>query len=1118
MEQYPNVNATNAHTILAGLKGELSAHDDALRQMEIRMTAPSVSMERVRTQAQAYIEAVKGKAKADRLLKTNYLDQVEKWHAQKNPYIPRFQRGVDMLNRGLSKTFVPLALFSGGWALRVSASEAMLNSLRFGGWASFDAKITQAIAKHEVYGAGLISVGKKSERNLIKDVVAGALLGVERNLIKGFDQAKRDRMLEDFVGSIMRHNGHLPGGVHEVNDTVFNDNTVKTALLNTSVGINDKGESVLSQTSRNKSFESKNIGGVGYAKSLRMNTASIARDELLQPTAGRLADMMFARGEQKTGELLGSHMTWRDITNAGEGKFVNDQTGRWQETIGAGAKSFRKREDVLALREELRKGALEDIRKMDPGDRARFARDTGRSKQSIEFSGNNAHEDWANAIVEHVMASVSGLDKEGNTIFHAPLVDQAATGNMKGELEFAQDVKRFKKGAEPKHIPTGNSGAHDALGAASASDFLRNLSQKGHDKMLGPIVNRLVREPIFLLEQHKAMEGLRGLVDSNIIDEATAQVISDQRAMTNMIKYVHNPKDKTLFEVNMRVAAPFYFAQNQAWRRAFRVLHEDPGAFEKYLKLSLGVTNYISTSSAGGAFPSIAIPGTTFMGVTGSGGGSIPAMGGDASPFAALGFGLAADPGSVSSVFPTGAEGGLAGILGLARPAWGPLITIPVKLAEKLYGTDTHPLATKVLSAFLGPISQSSSLQSDFFPSTVGRNALDAVTSIASSLGATDLMSTAQISTQNQVMNNAIDALYKQQYDKVYNSTDFSGINPQTGNVWTKDQIINYCRGNADLAITNLFNNHEYYQDFLSRAKAAAIVMMVVKGAIAFASPVAVSINSQFSKTAEFAKIQSSINPDTGNKYTFQEAATKFAELYPYNVMDLTAHSRSTYASYPETISAVKMLTEHPGITRQYPNASAYMIDRNTAYSPQAYQLEIELGLRARQAPQDYLNSLLISAGNDYYYNYLAPQIQYGGDGTKAGDNISGGQYAALKAAADAYGNSTNPTWYANHTGGQKHDIQIKSVKEMTDMINDPSVPESILPKAERAKFKDILGQYDKVVTEVTALKAAGDKSDATAVEQAWYSYIQDNATNNTYWAKQAYFMTSVLAGLPTKG
>jgi len=294
--------------------------------------------------------------------------------------------------------------------------------------------------------------------------------------------------------------------------------------------------------------------------------------------------------------------------------------------------------------------------------------------------------------------------------------------------------------------------------------------------------------------------------------------------------------------------------------------------------------------------------------------------------------------------------------------------------------------------------------------------------------------------------------------------------------------------------------------------------MMLVKSVIAFGTPVAVSLNNQFSKTAEFAAIQKSINPDTNKPYTFAEAAMKFGELHPYSILDLTAHSMSTYANYPETTSAVKILTNHPQMTKQYPNATAYLIDRNSTYNAGAYTLEMSLGLRSRQAPQDYLNSLLVSAGNDYYYNYLATQPEFGGNGDVAGENTTSAQWNALQTAAKAYGSSTNPTWYSSFTGAQKHDTEIKAYNEMTKMLTDPNVPSQLLPKTEKDKFKNILGQYNQTVTQVKGLIAAGDKSDASAVETAWYRWVNDQATNNPYWAKQSYFMTSVLRGLPTKG
>ena len=1135
MEEFPHANEANIHKILEGLKGEVTAYDEALRAMEIRVTGPATPIKKLREEMLEYLEATATRDEADRILKngttvkakemarlaastsmadirrrkvligmggetlpngdyfvSGYQQEIDKWQLEKNPWTPRFQKGVDVINRFLSRTFVPMALLSGGWALRVSASEAMLNSLRFGGWKSFDTKVMQSIAKHEAYGLKLLEVEGVKESSFIRDVVAGALLGIQQNLVKGMDQEKRDRMLDDFVGTIMRYDGHLPGGVHDVNGTVFNDVTLDNSQM--IIGVNSKGEPVMSQAFRDKNFGSTDIGSPGYITALRENLNRISHDKLMLPVAKRLSDILYSAGEEIIGADKAIHMTT-------------------EEVISAGASQFRTPDKVEMIRAELEKQALSEINAMNPADRARFQRDTGRVKQGSPFARNTAHEEWAAALAEHIMASVSGEGKD-LTVWHSALIDQASTGELKGVQEFAKDVHMMPTASEPKHVPAQGFSSHSALKQGSVSSFIRKVSDEGHEKILGPIVNKLVREPVFLLEQHNAMEAIRDLVDNGIIKESEAHLIADNRALTNMSKYVHNPKEKTLWEQNMRVVAPFYFAQNQAWRRAFRVMHEDPGAFEKYLKFSLGVTDYISGAGGNGANPSISFPGSQFMGIAASAGTRVPGMTTPVSAFNNLNFGLSIDPGSISSVFPTGSESGIAGALGLLRPSWGPVVTVPIKLVEKMYGVQHHALLNKIMSMILGPISQKSSIKSDLFPSAIGRNVLDLAAAASEALGM-GYQTDAMISSENLVLNNAMDNLYAQQVNKVLNEYDFTGTNAATGKPWTKDEINAYCRGQADLNITKLFNDTTYYQQFLDHAHAAAISMTFVKAVVSFGAPVAVSVQGEFEKTAEFQKIQNSIDPTTGKKYTFADAVNRFVNVYPNNMMDLTAHSKSIGANYPETVSAINLLTQHPELATQYPNATAFLIDRNTAYSPGAYLLETSLGLRQKESPTEYLNSLLVSAGNDYYYNYLASQPAFGGDGNKAGQNTTYQQYTALQAEAKAYGRTTNPTWYASFTSGVKFDIENKALKEMREMINDPTTPNSVISSEDKNKFNQLLGQYDTVVKEVRALIADGNKSEASAVRQSWYQGINQSA-QDPYWAKQSYFMTSVLRGLPS--
>ena len=253
------------------------------------------------------------------------------------------------------------------------------------------------------------------------------------------------------------------------------------------------------------------------------------------------------------------------------------------------------------------------------------------------------------------------------------------------------------------------------------------------------------------------------------------------------------------------------------------------------------------------------------------------------------------------------------------------------------------------------------------------------------------------------------------------------------------------------------------------------------------------------------------VNPLTGNKYTFDEAFQKFAEEDPTHIMDIAAHSMAPIAPYSETTSAVNLLTNHPNVVDKYKTASAYLIDRNANYSPLAYQLETSLGSRQKDTPQQYLDSLLVATGNDWYYNYLTLQ-----NGITNIDQATGAQRNALHEDAINFGKTFNPTWYNSHYGLTNINHEITAIKEMTQLVKDPSVPASVLDATEKGKFADLLNQYNGVLKSYQGLMSAGDKSDASLLLHSWSDWCTNNATD-PYYAKQAFFMTGVLKNLPSR-
>jgi hypothetical protein len=276
--------------------------------------------------------------------------------------------------------------------------------------------------------------------------------------------------------------------------------------------------------------------------------------------------------------------------------------------------------------------------------------------------------------------------------------------------------------------------------------------------------------------------------------------------------------------------------------------------------------------------------------------------------------------------------------------------------------------------------------------------------------------------------------------------------------------------------------------------------MILVKGVLNFFSPGALSIQETFSKDPIFQQLMNEIDPLTGQKYTTQSATQKFLIEQPKRVFDLTTGSNSPYEPFPETVSAMNMIKEHREWVTKYPFATSFLIDRNSAYDPSAYTLETSLGLRSADTPQQFLDAILISAGDDYYYNYIVPQ--------------SGTDYTAAAAAAKTYGRMENPTWYAQFSGQLRQNHKVQAIDQMIKLLDEPHVPSGLLSHEDRVAYRSLLDVYLEKVRVVKQFLAAGDKADANAIKSSYYA--QMTATPSSEWQKYSYFMAHVLAGMPT--
>ena len=907
----------------------------------------------------------------------------------------------------------------------------------------------------------------------VRDMFAGALMGVERGLLNGINQDQWYRMLDDFTSVIMRHNGHLPGGVHEA-ESLIEPELFHKAAREYTYGVDDQGNAVQHHTFRTPKF--------------------VTADGRNMATALHEA---FHRAQYDVAPMKWDVM--RDIEKALDENGANKvyTPAEWQELKKRLEYTAYDRLNNVYSEESLNRFRRNSWELFDPSYRTSL--DPTRASWT---TGPKA--DWARALVSDGLGLVSGIKGEGY-ILHEPFIRQVTTGEIEMPSKIAQQLVDMGK-SHPRDVIARGFQDYKRWDALADGSFLNEISNLGHDKVFGKIVNSLVREPVYLLEYHLAMEGgIRDMVSKNLMTLDQAEVMADNEALRNMKKYVHNPMERTSFENNIRVAAPFYFAQNQAWRRALRVFEDDPGAFERYLKMCLAVTNYVSINTKDGTAPSLAIPGSQFLLNMFAGVGMDIGTGFNPSEAALmkhLGFGLSMSEGSVSSVIPTGGEAGMGIFNEITTPSWGPLVSIPLKLIGKAFVE--HPGYHQFLERFLGKISSNSGYFSDILPSTLVRDVIGAVGDIA------NIQHTGAIeSIQMSVVNDAMDASRKMFYEELNASMDWKGVDEKTKEMLSAAYV--------DMQMTKLMQSNKW-TDIMNKAHMAALTMYLVKAAIGFGSPAALSVQDKFSADAEFQKIMNSVDPTTGQPYTFMDGSEKWSREHPYNILDLAPKRQG--ARFPENVSFMELWNRDPSAVLKYPNLMAVMTPRNTGYTPGASQTLLAAGINQQSTMEQYKEALLTQLGNDYYYNFLEPYY-YKKFGTwdrpgSEKNNISSTGQKQLTEMAQWYSNNWNSTWYNNSSfGGTKKNQETQVIRELQDFVNWKGA-EKAVGNDNVVKLTYLLNEYTAVAQKVTALTLSGHGSAAYQASDEWYKRCIE-WSKNPIFKDQEYLLSSVLSKIPTK-
>jgi len=725
------------------------------------------------------------------------------------------------------------------------------------------------------------------------------------------------------------------------------------------------------------------------------------------------------------------------------------------------------------------------------------------SKLNSKYSGlsDEAHaalSDQEHAAIDHITAvikSAEGHVRFNNGTINEPLLHAMAYNEIPSDLG---DFKRQMMTIKGKAIDDGmliDDGMFNAIPGPEldyanygvAEQFLNKYvggaTNKLHSKVLGPIVNRLTRDPIYIVDFAAERKLLNPKVEAGELTRDQADTMAQARASVNAMKYIHNPKNKLKFENMMRLWAPFYFAENQAWRRLGRLAWSNPGAAEQYTKAMYQTQEAIYNYDQNTGNIGIPIPGSAWLN----------------KKFFGVAMPFELSPNSLRTVFPWSAEGGeepgVGSLISSFLPKAGPIMSLPANFyLQKEAGM--LPEVDKFLSKYVvGQAGLGQPLILSMIPNSILVNlakmgigylaADDKSELVQNVLGVT---SSSYIAANTMVTTALLDAKQQEAWNRHKNDalpSDWAAAGA------TQHEYALYRMADD---IEKQFKSPADRQAFLDAANTKTLEIFALKTALSASSPMSVMLGRadlQYSKEFQ-AEIDS-----TGSVL---EAANSFLAKHP----DLTAETLFTTkavgkgagalgVAWPTSPGTADFMLKHKDDIMNYGGAMRFALQEGKdtkdkkGYDQMAHFLQTSWGLRAQQTPTGFLNSYLETVFNQFHYGVLQP---WGQELVKRGYSVNEVNNILLHnkttwksrendpskwSVLEQFGKNVAPLAFHNYIAGESSNNRADALQQLREVI---AMPEML---AKYENFRDIANILMPAADQLIAYKEQAAKSGDTA-------------------------------------
>jgi len=519
-----------------------------------------------------------------------------------------------------------------------------------------------------------------------------------------------------------------------------------------------------------------------------------------------------------------------------------------------------------------------------------------------------------------------------------------------------------------------------------------------------------------------------------------------ESSVVGMQPLIHNPTERSLFADMARNFMPFYYAQEQAYKRLGRLAIENPMAFRREQIAANAISNAGSTVTDANGQQQFVYPGAAFLhsGMTKSLGllgipiaGSIPVS-------------IGAQLKGLSTVIP-GAEG--------TALQFGPLVSVPLHTLQ-----NWMPESTPLVHGILGDVGASGSVWEQILPNAVLRNTVKAFTADHSRSFQNSMMNTMQAmmyhddsDATTKAWNDAY-GVYQQVQADPNAAFDPSGVfknavkslkaptnlNPTQQKAYLKaitESSKEFLDGkgmtNYPGLVPTADAGDQQLQKFVDRVRNQTRVNFLFRAALGGIVPASPTL--EFGNAGLRAEYQKMIQ----NK-GISQASIDFIKKYP----DATAYTvfqtkAANGQSLPDTAQGMDWINKNGNLIKSYPYGAAWLVPQPTGKSPfsaSAYNEQIATHARIAKQPDQFVKDLYIAKGNAEYYNDSQPNyLQAVADAQ--GDSVKTAQVHAQWSQYLAAFGAQNPYWNSDHLSADRQTARTLALQQLNEIFAKGQAP-----------------------------------------------------------------------------